>query len=213
MKTLIENWKTAYKDKRFGIFFLGVFVFFLICAFTIRWFLVFNESRAGIIFDDPVLKLFKPKDFTWFIFFIEHTSILTALYLMLQKPHHFARFGIAYSLLLLFRMATMWLVPLEPPPFMIILQDPLISTFTHSVTPVKDLFFSGHTATLFLIFWCLEKSKVRRIYLINAFIVAILIVGQHAHYSIDVLAAPAFALLAFKLATSFCLRFKFLKMA
>lgn len=212
MKTIIKNWNTELKDKRFLIWFSFVVSFFVVTALFVRWFLVFNESRTGIIFDDPILKLFTPIDLTWPIFAIEHSSVLICLYLILKTPHQFSRWGLAYTFLLLLRTLTMWLVPLEPPPQMIFLLDPIISVFTGSMTPVKDLFFSGHTATMFLIYLGLEKYNFRKIFLFFTFLVGAMIIGQHAHYSIDVLVAPPFALLAYNMATRVCLKLKFLKL-
>ncbi|HEX3386290.1 MAG TPA: phosphatase PAP2-related protein, partial [Mucilaginibacter sp.] len=54
----------------------------------------------------------------------------------------------------------------------------------------KDLFFSGHTSTMVLIYLCLQKRTDKLIALIAAFAVACLLLVQHIHYTIDVLAAP-----------------------
>ena len=47
----------------------------------------------------------------------------------------------------------MWATPLDPPPGMIVLEDPLVQLFGGASRPLtRDLFFSGHTSTMFLLF-------------------------------------------------------------
>jgi hypothetical protein len=88
------------------------------------------------------------------------------------------------------RLAWRGVVVLDPPVGMVNLVDPLSSVFSGNAVITKDLFFSGHTTTMVLIFLCLEKRTDKRIALIAAFAVACLLLVQHIHYTIDVLAAP-----------------------
>ncbi|HEX3079850.1 MAG TPA: phosphatase PAP2-related protein, partial [Puia sp.] len=66
-----------------------------------------------------------------------------------------------------------------------------------------DLFFSGHTTTVFLIFLCLKKKRDRIYALIASILLGIFLLGQHVHYTIDVLAAPIFTYVAYRLALLF----------
>jgi len=86
----------------------------------------------------------------------------------------------------------MYLLPLEPPANMIILNDPLVEFFGTGQALTKDLFFSGHTATLFILFLVSEKKIIKTVFLISTIAVAIAVLLQHVHYSIDVLAAVFF---------------------
>jgi hypothetical protein len=88
------------------------------------------------------------------------------------------------------RFVTLSVVALDPPPGLVPLVDPLSSAFLAGAAITKDLFFSGHTSTMVLIFLCLEKRTDKIIALIAAFAVACLLLVQHIHYTIDVLAAP-----------------------
>ncbi len=88
------------------------------------------------------------------------------------------------------RFVTLSLVALDPPPGMVPLVDPISSFFSGNAAITKDLFFSGHTTTMVLIFLCLERRADKIIALIAAFTVAYLLLVQHIHYTIDVLAAP-----------------------
>jgi hypothetical protein len=162
-------------------------------------FLNFVENRPGFSFSDPVLELMPVIDFTIPLFIFVYLSIiitLTELYLCPKKI--FAGVA-AYFLLVVFRMASMYLLPLDPPADMIVLADPIAQIFTESEPLTRDLFFSGHTSTTFMMF-LLVKNRYRKILLgIITASTAGFVLFQHVHYTIDVIAAPFFAYGAFKL--------------
>jgi hypothetical protein len=91
---------------------------------------------------------------------------------------------------LIARFITITLVPLDPPAGLVQLNDPVNEIFYGHIMVVKDLFFSGHTASLMLIFLSLEKRADKIIALCAMLIVMALLLIQHIHYTIDVLAAP-----------------------
>jgi len=95
------------------------------------------------------------------------------------------------------------MLPLEPPSDLIQLKDPITYLFYGNEYVTKDLFFSGHTATQFLMFLCLKKKTERMILLVSTFLIAIMVLFQHVHYTVDVLAAPIIAYLAYWLTKSF----------
>ncbi|MEB0249607.1 phosphatase PAP2-related protein, partial [Mucilaginibacter sp. 5B2] len=61
----------------------------------------------------------------------------------------------------------------------------------------RDLFFSGHTSTMVLIFLCLEKRNDKILGFICIVAVMVLLLVQHIHYTIDVVAAPILVYLIF----------------
>lgn len=79
------------------------------------------------------------------------------------------------------------------------LQDPITAFFLNSVNVVtKDLFFSGHISAMCL-FLYFTDNKVWKTYLMIATpMLALLILWQHVHYTIDVVAAPFFAFICCK---------------
>lgn len=97
-------------------------------------------------------------------------------------------------------MACIGLISLNPPAGLIPLADPITNQFYGQRYITHDLFFSGHTTTVFLIFLCLKK-KTDRIYALSASILlGILLLVQHVHYTIDVLAAPVFTYAFYRIA-------------
>jgi hypothetical protein len=105
----------------------------------------------------------------------------------------------AYNVVTLVRMASIGLVSLNPPAGLIPLADPITNLFygPHYIT--HDLFFSGHTTTVFLIFLCLKKKTDRIYTLFASLTVGVLLLVQHVHYTIDVLAAPFFTYAVYRL--------------
>ncbi len=88
-------------------------------------------------------------------------------------------------------MISIYLVALDPPDGLIKLIDPLTSlTYGgRGIFMTKDLFFSGHTSNLFMFYLCLQKRRDKLFVLLGCIIVAVLVLVQHVHYSIDVIAA------------------------
>jgi membrane-associated phospholipid phosphatase len=93
----------------------------------------------------------------------------------------------------------MYLVPLNPPADMILLNDPFVQFFATGQPLTKDLFFSGHTATIFLFYLVSEKKLFRAFFLIATVLVGTSVLLQHVHYSIDVASAPFFAYISYRL--------------
>jgi hypothetical protein len=58
----------------------------------------------------------------------------------------------------------------------------------------KDLFFSGHTATMVFVCVFLKRNIEKKIALILSVLLVILLLIQHIHYTIDVIGAIAFTL-------------------
>ena len=88
----------------------------------------------------------------------------------------------------------MYILPLESPASIIPLKDSFLqNSFYSGRENLKDLFFSGHTATVFLFAFAFKKRVLKLFFAIGGTVVGIFVVLQHVHYSIDVIVAPAFA--------------------
>jgi membrane-associated phospholipid phosphatase len=163
-------------------------------------FLNYVELRAGETFSDPLLNIFPPIDLTWLIFGLIYICLITAIISLANNPANLLRALQAFIILEITRTVTLFLLPLNPPPGMLPLNDPFVQMFGHGQILTKDLFFSGHTSTLFLLFLTAQKKILKGIFLSSAVIVGISVLLQHVHYSIDVFTAPFFSYAAVKLA-------------
>ena len=87
---------------------------------------------------------------------------------------------------------------LNPPVGLVDLHDPLAEFFIYgeNMPITKDLFFSGHTATMVFVCFFLPTAKERVIAITLSLLLVSLLLIQHVHYSLDVAAAPLFTLAA-----------------
>ncbi|MGA9115178.1 MAG: phosphatase PAP2-related protein [Bacteroidota bacterium] len=195
MRAYIRNLARAWRDALGGGSFpchaiLSVAALAAVLGVFSR-FLDFVESRPGTVPGDPVLALFHPVDLTWLTFALIYLSILAGLAALAPRPALLVTALRSYTLMVLFRMAAMWLLPLDPPPQMIPLHDPFVQLFAGDGTILtRDLFFSGHTSTLFLLFLVTPGRRLRRVLLACTVLVAASVIAQHVHYSVDVFVAP-----------------------
>lgn len=197
------NWKEFLKEKRNKIEFVVTLVFLAVVLASLANFLNFAEGRQGVVLPDPILNLFNPIDLTWLIFALIYISLVVAIITLIKNPKHLMFAIQVYSLMVAVRIAAMYLLPLEPPSSMIVLNDPFVEFFGTGQTLTKDLFFSGHTATLFILFLVSERKIIKTIFLISTIAVAISVLLQHVHYTIDVFAAVFFTYACYKLLVKF----------
>jgi hypothetical protein len=196
-------WPDAWRDSRFRIrLVLTVPALALVLAILAR-FLDRTEARPGVVLPDPVLSLLTPRDLTWLIFGLIYLGLFFGVARLGTEPRRFVVALQAYVVMVLFRIATMGVTPLEAPPGMIPLHDPLVRLFGPGKLLTKDLFFSGHTSTLFLLFLAVPGRRSKALFLFCTAAVAVCVLWQHVHYTIDVLVAPLFAYASFRLAVSF----------
>lgn len=184
-------WKEAWKDPRFRIKTLaGSFVLIALLA-SLPFFFTIIEQREGSTLNDWLLKRIPPVDVSVITFIIIWGMTFFICFRSAQKPAIFVVMMLSLVLLLLSRMLTIWFIPLNPPEGLIPLKDPISSIFYGGtqVFITKDLFYSGHTSTQFLIFLCLERKKDKILALAATLLVGMLVLIQHVHYTIDVVAA------------------------
>ena len=103
----------------------------------------------------------------------------------------------SYVIMSISRLVVITAVPLNPPAGLLELKDPISNTFYGMKVVTKDLFYSGHTSTVFLMFLCVKKRKDKITLLAATLLVGFLLLLQHVHYTIDVLAAPVFTFIIY----------------
>lgn len=202
----IQGWRSAWRAPRFrGSLALTVAVLAGTLA-LLSHVLQLVEQRPGARLEDPLLALFSPRDLSTATFTVIYGCMLVALIDLARRPWSLLRALIGYILVALARAAMMWVTPLDPPEHLIPLRDPFIETFGPGALLTRDLFFSGHTSTLFLLALCVPSRWLRAPLFVATLAVAALVLAQHAHYTIDVLVAPCVAFCAFRLADCACAR-------
>lgn len=196
-----EKWRNAWADPGFQrACWIGLAAVLPVVVLLPKFFSLLG-TRPGLMPPDPVLDRVGPYAVALPIFLVLYTAVLVGIVLLLRKPEAMVRMLHAYTLLLAFRMVAMFLITFEPPAGIIPLVDPVTSVFYPGQEPfLKDLFFSGHTATPFLFALAVGPGAARRWLMVSAAVVGALVVVQHVHYTVDVLAAPVFAVLAWWLA-------------
>ena len=193
-------WKLFFSSKTRLILFLTLALSCLSLVFSFTCFMEWNETRSGSVFNDPILKLFKPVDLSHVISLCTFVPIFLGLIYIFRKPSTTVYFFISAIVICCFRALTLYLVPLEPPVGIIPLSDPVIETlFYGGNVLLKDLFFSGHTANLILIGLIVEQKAIKNLLFVAGFLVGSMVLIQHVHYSIDVLAAPFFSFVTYRI--------------
>lgn len=195
-------WKKYFSSKKDRIEFFITILFLAVVLFSLTNFLNYVELRNGFSFSDPILSLFEPTDLTWLTFALIYGALITAIVSLASKPEKLMFAIQLYTLMVIVRIISMWLLPLNPPEKMILLNDPFVEFFGTGNTLAKDLFFSGHTATLFILFLTSDDKKFRMFFLFCTIAVAICVLLQHVHYSIDVFAALIFTYACYQILKS-----------
>ena len=190
------TWKELFEKKRTELVLTILFLAILLIIFP--RFLSYIEQRNAVVFRDPVLEMFTPVDLTEITFALIYVSIIVAIIHFISIPEKLLIVLQAYSLMLVFRMIVMYVTPFDAPETTLPLNDPFVQLFGSGEVLTKDLFFSGHTATLFLLFLITEKRYLKIIFLICTISVGISVLLQHVHYTVDVLSAPFFAYTSYR---------------
>jgi hypothetical protein len=194
-------WRKKWNEKSFRHQFVLTFALLSILLFSLSYFFAFVEARAGQKVNDVVLNLVPPFDLSVVTFLLIYFAVVLCIATLLSKPELFLKAVQAYFLILIFRIITLAIFPLEPPEGIILLKDPFIEHFFYGqVRITKDLFFSGHVATVCLLYLVNPIRKLSWLYLSVFILVAVFIMVQRVHYSFDVLAAPVFAWMSWRLA-------------
>ncbi|MCL6099725.1 MAG: sphingomyelin synthase family protein [Bacteroidetes bacterium] len=197
---LKKTWREHLLDKNFRVRAGLTFFFLAVVLFSLAKFLPYNETRPGFSMDDPFLDLFSPIKVTWLTFGLIYLGLIVAVTSLSFYPEKFLLAFQSYTVIALFRLATIYFLPLNAPAATIPLRDPVVEFFGGGSTLLRDLFFSGHTSMMFLFFLVSPNKTLKRIYLIATFLVAACVLVQHVHYTIDVIAAPVFAYTGYRIA-------------
>lgn len=157
------------------------------------------EDRPGVVLGDPLLAHVSPVNLTWLTFALIYAGLIAGVFFLLRHPRALLITIESYVLLVVVRMVMMFFVPLDPPPGLIPLADPLVQFVGSGRVPTRDLFFSGHASTLFLLSLTVRGRLLKVLFLGCAAAVAGAVLWQHVHYTIDVIVAPFVAYACYRL--------------
>jgi len=203
---MLADIRNAWRDPAWRVELAASCAVLIPVLFALTHFLDAVEERHGVALPDPVLVLFPAVNLTWVTFLVIYAGLIAALAVLLRHPRRLLLVFQAYSVMAILRIAAMYLAPLDPPPGIIELRDPFVEFFGGGRTLTRDLFFSGHTSTMFLLFLVMPGGRLRIAFACATVFVGLCVVLQHVHYTVDVFAAPFFAYGAYMIVLGICKR-------
>ena len=187
-----DRWSTNWQDSIFKKqFILGlIIVTILLSIFPVFFDLI--EARNGYQINDWVLNKIPAANLSYPIFSIIWFCAVLTITQAVKNPRFCLLFLWGFIVLSLSRIITISAVAFNPPNALVPLIDPVTNIFYGGKFITKDLFYSGHTSTMFLMYLCLEKPWHKAITLAASILIGCMVLIQHVHYTIDVVSAPFF---------------------
>lgn len=191
-------WGEVWKESSFRLSFTLAILTFSVFPWKAATYFQWVQQREGIILNDFLLELIPPKNVSYPIFSIIYCTVIYLIIRLLATPKTFVWFAWAFNLETAFRFLTIYFVALNPPMGIVDLHDPVAAIFIYgeNMPITKDLFFSGHTATMVFACYFLPLRMEKILAIILSVILVMLLLIQHVHYTIDIVMAPLFTLLA-----------------
>jgi PAP2 superfamily C-terminal len=197
------KWSAAWKNPSFRWKSLTGLALLIIILISFPVFFRTIQDRNGHKFSDFLLTRLPAYNVSILVFMFIWACCALLLIRIFRDPLMFLDMLWAYDVITLVRMSFIALISLNPPDGLIPLADPITNLFYGKDYITHDLFFSGHTTTVFLIFLCLKGKKDRAFALLASISVGVLLLVQHVHYTADVLAAPIFTYAVYRLIKTF----------
>lgn len=200
LKKIPEVWRKVWASTTFrNQLVLSVLVLIGVCLYQFHYLRIWQE-RSGLQVNDFLESYLPPYNFSVPIFILEYSTLLMVFIYTLIHPDKLVKGLQMFSIIMIARTISIYFVPLEPPHDMIFLTDPIANLVLHSknVVVTKDLFFSGHISALTLLALLVSNRYLKYYAIFVTITVAILLVWQHVHYSMDVAFAPIASYLTYR---------------
>lgn len=198
--SIVKSWRSALRGRDYRDQLIASIIVLAITLPLMGSFLNYIGARMGAVLQDPLLRFFPPIDFKWITFSVIYSGIVFGFVSLLLYPYSLLVALRALIVLIILRVVCLYLVPLDPPADVIPLVDPFIRLPGIRHVIVRDLFFSWQTAIMALFAFTARWKDMKIIFSCVAFAVSILLLLQHSHYTIDIIAAPCFAYVAYNIA-------------
>ncbi len=201
-QSIHNNWSAAWQDSRFRWQLILAFAVFAIFPWKADDYFQWIQQRDGFVMQDALLTYLPAHNVSIPIFGIIYLSVIYLLVRIIRRPHHFLWFAWAFNMETILRFISIYVVALDPPKGLVDLHDPLaeLLIYGENMAITKDLFFSGHTATMVFVCVFLPSTTEKRIAIMLTITLMVLLLIQHVHYSLDVFAAPIATWIAIRLA-------------
>lgn len=188
---ILSAWKAAFGERAFAIkILLMPGLFFLYSAITQKLG-TYIELRKGVQLQDEWLYFIPQYDFSVTIFCVLYSSLFLVVITHLDKPKIIYRIIEMHLLVAVIRQICIFMVALDPPAGIIVLRDVFLeNTVYPRFSPLtKDLFFSGHVASIWLYFLCARQKTVKKYLLFATAVMSFMILSMRVHYTYDVYGA------------------------
>ncbi len=192
-----KNWLAALRRPSFSKKVIPGTIIVAAILSAMPFFFPAIEKRNGTLLNDWILSKLPSYNLSVPIFIVIWLMGLISIMRAFRDPYIYLVFCWSYIFVSIFRAASIIFIPLNPPVGLVELIDPLSNTFYGNAVITKDLFFSGHTSTIFLMFLCMKNKGDKILTLTATFILAVLLMIQHIHYVIDIVAAPVFTYISY----------------
>jgi PAP2 superfamily C-terminal len=177
--------------------FILLFLITLLTLLAFNQFLLFIESQTCVQYTDLLHPYYNALNLSYLIFPLTYLPVMVFLISSVKKPHRLNFFAIAYILIIATRILTIYFFPLCEPNNAIRLEDGVLNSIFYANGYCGiDLFYSGHTATLFMLALMFPKP-LKTILFLSSILLGTLLILQKVHYTIDVIAAFPITLLCY----------------
>ena len=200
-QSIETNWNAAWQDSRFRWQLIIAIAVFAIFPWKADDYFQWIQGRDGHVMQDIILENIPAYNVSIPIFGIIYLSVIFLICRIIRRPKHFLWFAWAFNLETILRFICIYIVALNPPLGIVELHDPIAELFIYgeNIAITKDLFFSGHTATMVFVCYFLPSKFEQKIAIGLTCILVALLLLQHVHYSLDILAAPIATLIVIKM--------------
>lgn len=186
-----RNWKTVWNSSLHRLLTVwGSVLLAVVLSILPHFFQTIEHRQQGVQLNDWMLDALPAANVSVYIFLIIWGLGALTTVRAIAKPLIYTKYIWLYIFVVITRMISISLVPLNPPAHLVELIDPLTGIFYGHTVVTRDLFYSGHVSTLMCMVLCLEKKSDKWIAIAGTCVVAVLLLVQHVHYTIDIIAAP-----------------------
>ncbi len=206
----MNAWKSLQNKPTYALYFSISLVFFISSLMLTIQYVPLFETREGFVPYDPFMTYLPSVDVSFYVFFILYGAIIFSAFYVLQDPKLLMIFFLSFGIMYYIRALCITVVPFNEPDLLIPLSDPLIERLGIYQKFIKrDLFFSGHLASVLIPWLILQKTKYQLVLLVGSITIGILVMLQHIHYSYDVIGAVIFSYISVVAATKLSERLVF----